>query len=116
MHHVEPLTLSSALSGWTFAYGWDLLILLVAITYGTGLVRLRRRAPHRPWPVHRSVLLAATDSGDDRRHGRPPAPRGDARLPMMRQRRSVVTAHSTPAVRAGPAAMAANTAYMLAAM
>lgn len=58
-HHLEPLTLTSALLSWKAAYGWDLLILLLAAAYGAGLVRLRRRAPHRPWPAHRTTFFAA---------------------------------------------------------
>ncbi len=58
-HHLEPLTWSTGLTSWTFAYWWDLVILLLAAAYFTGLVRLRRRAPHQVWPKHRTAFFTA---------------------------------------------------------
>ncbi|NYH79167.1 putative copper resistance protein D [Actinopolyspora biskrensis] len=59
VHHVEPLTFSSALLSWKFAFWWDLLIALIGAAYTAGVLRLHRRAPHRKWPAHRSWLFAA---------------------------------------------------------
>ncbi|MDR7301478.1 hypothetical protein [Haloactinomyces albus] len=59
VHHVEPLALSSALSGWKFAHGWDLADPAGGARPRHGLMRVRRRAPHQPRPVHRTALFAA---------------------------------------------------------
>lgn len=57
-HHPEPLTWATGLSTWTFAIGWNVVILLLALAYGAGVVRLTRRA-HRTWPARRTASYAA---------------------------------------------------------
>ncbi|SDO98305.1 putative copper resistance protein D [Actinopolyspora xinjiangensis] len=59
MHHVEELTLTSALLSWKFALWWNLLIVLLGAAYAAGVVRLRRERPERSWPAHRSWLFAS---------------------------------------------------------
>ncbi|SFE13251.1 putative copper resistance protein D [Actinopolyspora alba] len=59
VHHVEELTFTSALLSWKFAFWWDLLIVLLGVTYAAGVTRLRRGSRGRTWPAHRCWLFAS---------------------------------------------------------
>lgn len=68
---LPPFSWSAAATHWQFAPIVTAFTVLVAAAYLWGVLRIRRRHPRRPWPLHRTILfflgllviILATQSG-----------------------------------------------------
>src|ERR1700744_6736858 len=68
---LPPFSLAEVVTRWQFAPGVPAFVAVSAGLYLWGVLRVRRRHPARPWPLHRTalflgglaVVVIATESG-----------------------------------------------------